>query len=66
MPKLSSLDVLTDYRPRVPLRVYAADGYLIREIVEERRAAVKIENIPRDSPSRALRRSPCKWRAISS
>ncbi|MDR1228024.1 MAG: transglycosylase domain-containing protein, partial [Azoarcus sp.] len=45
-PKLPSLDVLTDYRPRVPLRVYTADGYLIREIGEERRAVVKIENVP--------------------
>jgi penicillin-binding protein 1A len=45
-PKLPDLDVLTDYRPRVPLRVYTADGFLIREIGEERRAVVKIENVP--------------------
>ncbi|MDR1661101.1 MAG: transglycosylase domain-containing protein, partial [Azoarcus sp.] len=45
-PKLPALDVLTDYRPRVPLRVYTADGYLIKEIGEERRAVVKIENVP--------------------
>ncbi|MDR2014382.1 MAG: PBP1A family penicillin-binding protein [Azoarcus sp.] len=45
-PKLPDLDALTDYRPRVPLRVYTADGFLIREIGEERRAVVKIENVP--------------------
>jgi len=45
-PKLPDLDDLTDYRPRVPLRVYTADGFLIREIGEERRAVVKIENVP--------------------
>ncbi|MDR0563638.1 MAG: PBP1A family penicillin-binding protein [Azoarcus sp.] len=45
-PKLPDLDVITDYRPRVPLRVYTADGYLIQEIGEERRTLVKIENVP--------------------
>jgi penicillin-binding protein 1A len=45
-PKLPDLGTLTDYRPRVPLRVYTADNYLIREIGEERRAPVKIENVP--------------------
>ena len=45
-PQLPSLEALTDYRPRVPLRVYTADGYLIQEIGEERRAVVKIENVP--------------------
>jgi len=45
-PKLPDLDALTDYRPRVPLRVYTADGFLIKEIGEERRAVVKIENVP--------------------
>jgi penicillin-binding protein 1A len=43
---LPSLDVLTDYRPLVPLRVYTADGYLIKEIGAERREVVKIENVP--------------------
>ena len=52
-PKLPDLDVLTDYRPRVPLRVYTADGFLIREIGEERRAVVKIENVP-DTLKKAL------------
>ena len=52
-PKLPDLDALTDYRPRVPLRVYTADGFLIREIGEERRAVVKIENVP-DTLKQAL------------
>lgn len=45
-PTLPSLESLTDYRPKVPLRVYSADGHLIGEFGEERRALVKIENVP--------------------
>ncbi|MDR1662242.1 MAG: penicillin-binding protein 1A [Azoarcus sp.] len=45
-PKLPSLEALTDYRPRVPLRVYTADGYLISEFGEERRTVVKIQDVP--------------------
>ncbi|HSI44421.1 MAG TPA: penicillin-binding protein 1A [Methylotenera sp.] len=45
-PALPSLDALTDYRPKLPLRVYSEDGYLISEFGEERRAYVKIENVP--------------------
>lgn len=45
-PKLPSLEVLTDYRPKVPLRVYTADGYLLGEFGEERRALVAIEQVP--------------------
>ncbi|MCK9259943.1 MAG: penicillin-binding protein 1A [Azoarcus sp.] len=45
-PNLPSLEVLTDYRPRVPLRIYTADGYLISEFGEERRSVVKIEDVP--------------------
>ncbi|MCL2160531.1 MAG: transglycosylase domain-containing protein [Betaproteobacteria bacterium] len=45
-PKLPDLDFLTDYQPRIPLRVYTADGFLIKKIGEERRAIVKIENVP--------------------
>ena len=32
-PNLPSLEVLTDYRPKIPLRVYTADGYLIGELI---------------------------------
>src|SRR5688572_32892238 len=45
-PALPSLEALTDYRPKVPLRVYSADGHLIGEFGEERRALVEIENVP--------------------
>ncbi|MDD2743892.1 MAG: penicillin-binding protein 1A [Rhodocyclaceae bacterium] len=45
-PNLPSLDVLTDYRPKIPLRVYSADGHLIGEFGEERRAVVNINNVP--------------------
>src|SRR5690606_28008178 len=45
-PTLPSLEALTDYRPKVPLRVYTADGYLIGEFGEERRAFIKIEDAP--------------------
>jgi len=45
-PGLPSLDVLTDYRPKIPLRVYTADGVLIGEFGEERRALVRIEDVP--------------------
>lgn len=46
-PKLPSLDVLTDYRPKIPLRIYTADGALIGEFGEERRALVKIDAVPK-------------------
>ncbi len=36
-PNLPSLDALTDYRPKVPLRIYTADHVLIGEFGEERR-----------------------------
>jgi penicillin-binding protein 1A len=45
-PTLPSLDVLTNYQPKIPLRVYSADGKLIGEFGEERRAVVKISGVP--------------------
>jgi penicillin-binding protein 1A len=45
-PQLPSLEVLTDYRPKIPLRVYSADGYLIGEFGEERRSLVRVEELP--------------------
>lgn len=44
--QLPSLDSLTDYRPKVPLRVFTADGALIAEFGEERRALVKLQATP--------------------
>lgn len=47
-PTLPALDALVDYRPKVPLRIYSADGEQIGEFGEERRAVVKIEEVPAD------------------
>ena len=46
-PTLPSLEVLTDYQPKIPLRVYSADGKLIGEFGEERRAVVTIGEVPK-------------------
>jgi len=46
-PTLPSLDVLTDYQPKIPLRVYSADGQLIGEFGEERRAVVALDQVPK-------------------
>jgi penicillin-binding protein 1A len=45
-PNLPGLESLTDYRPRIPLRVYTAEGSLIGEFGDERRAIVKVETLP--------------------
>ena len=45
-PSLPSLKVLTDYQPKIPLRVYSAEGTLLGEFGEERRELVKINDVP--------------------
>jgi len=45
-PTLPSLDALVDYRPKMPLRIYSAEGILLSEFGEERRALVKIAEVP--------------------
>jgi penicillin-binding protein 1A len=45
-PKLPDLDAITDYRPKVPLRIFSADGVLIGEFGEERRNLTHIKDIP--------------------
>ena len=45
-PNLPSLEAVTDYRPKIPLRVYTADGFLIGEFGEERRAVISIQEVP--------------------
>ncbi len=45
-PNLPSLEILTDYRPKIPLRVYTADGHMIGEFGEERRAVVRFDDVP--------------------
>jgi len=45
-PNLPEISSLTDYRPKLPLRVYSADGLLIGEFGEERRTFTPIAKIP--------------------
>ena len=45
-PTLPSLDSLTDYRPKVPLRIFSADNVLIGEFGEERRSLARFAEIP--------------------
>jgi penicillin-binding protein 1A len=42
---LPSLDTLTDYRPKIPLRIYSEEGLLIGEFGAERRNVVKISEV---------------------
>lgn len=53
-PSLPSLEALTDYHPKQPLRVYSEDKYLIGEFGEEHRAYVKIENVPKNMQDAVL------------
>ena len=45
-PNLPELDTLTDYRPKMPLRIFSADNVLIGEFGEERRNLAHIKDIP--------------------
>jgi len=45
--RLPSIAALTDYRPKIPLRIYTADHVLIGEFGEERRDVVHIAEVPR-------------------
>jgi len=45
-PSLPAIDSLTDYRPKMPLRIYSADNVLIGEFGEERRNLVRIKDVP--------------------
>jgi penicillin-binding protein 1A len=46
LPSIPALDAVTDYRPKIPLRVYTADNVLIGEFGEEHRDFVPIAKIP--------------------
>ncbi|SFK42103.1 penicillin-binding protein 1A [Nitrosomonas aestuarii] len=43
---LPSLNALTDYRPKIPLRIYSEEGFLIGEFGAERRNLVTIDEVP--------------------
>ncbi len=45
-PNLPSLDELTDYQPKMPLRIFTADNVLIGEFGEERRNLIRFNDIP--------------------
>jgi penicillin-binding protein 1A len=45
-PQLPDIGSLTDYRPKLPLRVFSSDGLLLGEFGEERRSFVAINQIP--------------------
>ncbi|HMS25844.1 MAG TPA: penicillin-binding protein 1A [Burkholderiaceae bacterium] len=46
-PKLPDVSELSDYRPKLPLRVYSAEGVLIGEFGEELRQLTPIAQIPK-------------------
>src|SRR6266487_6559498 len=52
-PTLPSLQSLTDYQPKIPLRVVSAEGELLGEFGEERRAVIAIREVP-DVMKRAI------------
>ena len=45
-PNLPDISDLSDYRPKLPMRVYSSDGVLIGEFGEERRSLTPIKDIP--------------------
>ncbi|MRD47139.1 penicillin-binding protein 1A [Caenimonas koreensis] len=46
-PNLPDVSDLSDYRPKLPLRIYSADNVLIGEFGEERRNLTPIDQIPK-------------------
>ncbi len=45
-PNLPDISDMSDYRPKLPLRVFSAEGILIGEFGEERRHLIPIKEIP--------------------
>ena len=46
-PQLPEVSGLTDYQPKMPMRVYSADNVLIGEFGEEKREFLPIQQIPK-------------------
>jgi penicillin-binding protein 1A len=46
LPDVPDISAVTDYRPKIPLRVYSADKVLIGEFGAERRDFVQISKVP--------------------
>ena len=47
MDRLPTVNALLDYQPKIPLRIYTADGLLIGEFGEERRTPLRASEIPK-------------------
>ena len=45
-PNLPDISDLSDYRPKLPMRIYSTDGVLLGEFGEERRNMMPINDIP--------------------
>ena len=45
-PNLPSIEAVTDYRPKLPLRVYTVEGDVIGEFGEEKRSFVRVQDFP--------------------
>jgi penicillin-binding protein 1A len=45
-PNVPAIDAVTDYKPKIPLRIYTADKVLIGEFGEEHRDFVPIAQVP--------------------
>jgi penicillin-binding protein 1A len=46
VPNVPSIGAITDYKPKIPLRIYTADNVLIGEFGEEHRDFMPIDQIP--------------------
>jgi len=46
-PNLPDISELSDYRPKLPLRIYSTEGVLIGEFGEERRQLTRIKDMPK-------------------
>lgn len=46
LPNVPSIDAVTDYKPKIPLRIYTSDNVLIGEFGEEHRDFVSIDQMP--------------------
>ena len=53
VPDLPPITAVTDYKPKIPLRIYTADNTLIGEFGEEHRDFVPIKDIP-DTMKKAI------------
>lgn len=53
-PNLPDISALSDYRPKLPLRIYSSEGTLIGEFGEERRRLTPIKDIPKSMTNAVL------------